>query len=319
MTDGPDRERLELVVDRVTDEADDIISIVLRNLGSGELPPWEPGAHIDIALPSGLSRQYSLCGNMAESDHYEIAVLREDDGRGGSRELHETARPGRRFAVGAPRNNFRFEDAPDYLFLAGGIGITPLLPMVTAAEAAGESWKLVYGGRSRSSMAFLDRLARHGANVVVVAEDECGRPDFEALLKETTAATLVYACGPAGMLAAVSEAFEAQPVAAALKVERFAADGPVDVTGDAFEVELARTGATVTVPPQCGILEVVRERIPNVPYSCEEGYCGECETPVLEGDPDHRDTYLTDEERESGETMMICVGRCRGPRLVLDL
>lgn len=319
MTGRSERETLDLVVDRTAREADDIISIVLRDPGGGELPSWEPGAHIDLTLPSGLSRQYSLCGNVDETDRYEIAVLREANGRGGSREVHEAARPGQRFVVRAPRNNFRFDGAPDYLFLAGGVGITPLLPMVAAAEQAGASWKLVYGGRSRSSMAFADRLAPHGRNVVLLPEDECGRPDFEALLKETTVATLVYACGPAGMLAAVAEGYAAHPVAAALRVERFAADGPVDVTGEAFEVELARTGETVSVPPHRSILEAVRDVLPNVPYSCEEGYCGECETPVLAGVPEHRDTYLTDEEREAGETMMICVGRCRGTRLVLDL
>lgn len=320
MTQQQGAERTELVIDRVRREATDIVSIVLRDPDGTVLPAWEPGAHVDVTLPSGLSRQYSLCGRIDERDRYEIAVLREEDGRGGSRELHEIAAPGRRLAVSRPRNNFPLDPAPDYLFLAGGIGITPILPMIAAAERAGAAWKLVYCARSRARMAFVDRvLGFPGERVVLFPEDEYGRPDFAALVQDASPSTLLYACGPAGMLAAVSEQYAAHPVAASLRIERFAADGPVDVTGEAFEIELARAGKTLTVPSERSILEVVREVVPGVPYSCEEGYCGECETTVLDGVPDHRDTYLTDEERQTNETMMICVGRCRGARLVLDI
>ena len=320
VADATGPEWLNLVIEEVRTEADDIISIVLRDPASSRLPGWDPGSHIDVVLPSGRSRKYSLCGAVNRNAEYMIAVLREPNGRGGSLELHEIAAPGRTLTVSRPRNNFRFDAADDYLFLAGGIGITPIIPMIEAAEAHGASWKLVYAGRSRRRMAFVDRLSRYpGERIDLYPEDERGRPDFDEILRHASPKTLVYACGPTGMLNMVSERFALNPVAASLRMEKFAADGPVDVTGDVFEVVLARSGKTVTVASDQSILAAVRAVVPNVPFSCEEGYCGECETSVLEGVPEHRDTYLTDEERAGNDTMMICVGRSRSPRLVLDL
>lgn len=314
------RGRMELEVKEVREEARDVLSIVLGDPDGAQLPRWEPGAHVDITLPSGRSRQYSLCGDVDSVDQYVIAVLREDNGRGGSVELHESAKAGKTFPVGEPRNNFPLEPAADYLFLAGGIGITPILPMIDQAVARGASWKLVYGGRSLSSMAFRERLAEHPAEAVELwPEDHCGRPDFDAILRPVKPGTLIYACGPSGMLNAIAEQCSAHALGPSLHLERFSADGPVDTSGAGFEVELERSGKTVRVPEGQSILATVRELIPGVPYSCEEGYCGECETPVLAGEPDHRDTYLTEDEREAGDTMMICVSRCLGDRLVLDL
>ncbi|HWD03513.1 MAG TPA: PDR/VanB family oxidoreductase [Amycolatopsis sp.] len=314
------RGRRELVIKEVREEAREVLSVVLCDPDGAELPRWEPGAHVDVLLPSGLSRQYSLCGDADRADQYLIAVLREEHGRGGSRELHRTATVGKTLAVGEPRNNFPLEPAAGYLFLAGGIGITPILPMIDQAVARGTSWKLVYGGRSLSSMAFRDRLALYPPEAVELwPEDRRGRPDFDAVLRQAGPETLIYACGPGGMLNAVADQCASHDAGASLRVERFGADGPVDVTGAGFEVALERSGTTVRVPEGQSILATVRASVPGVPYSCEEGYCGECETPVLAGEPDHRDSYLTDDEREAGETMMICVSRCLSDRLVLDL
>ncbi|NKQ54257.1 oxidoreductase [Amycolatopsis sp. K13G38] len=314
------RRQFDLVIDEVRREARDVISLVLREPGGGRLPRWEPGAHIDVTLPSGLSRQYSLCGDVNRAEEYVVAVLREEHGRGGSRELHDIAATGQKLTVGEPRNNFPFDQAEKYLFLAGGIGITPILPMIAAACARGASWKLLYGGRTLSSMAFREHLAAYPAErLELCPEDTHGRPDFAAALRGAGPDTLVYACGPGGMLDAVAEQFATHATGASLRVERFGADGPADTSGAAFEVVLGRTGTTVLVPEEHSILAAVRDAVPDVAYSCEEGYCGECETPVLEGTPDHRDSYLTEDEREAGETMMICVSRCLGGRLVLDL
>ncbi|NMH98261.1 PDR/VanB family oxidoreductase [Pseudonocardia acidicola] len=313
-------ERLTLTVEATRTVSEDVLLVELRRTDGGDLPPWDPGAHVEVELPSGLRRQYSLCGDPDRRDRYEIAVLREPEGRGGSIELHEVASPGAELWIGLPRNNFPLRPAVHYLFVAGGIGVTPILPMVAAAERAGATWRLVYGARTSRRLSFLDRLEQYGTERVDLwPEDERGRPNLVAELDRTDPSTLVYACGPGGMLDAVALAYAQRPDGRALHVERFGVDQPVDVTGDEIEVVLARSGHTLTVPGEQSILSAVREVLPRTPYSCEEGYCGECETPVLEGTPDHRDTYLSDDEREGGETMMLCVSRCAGRRLVLDL
>lgn len=313
-------EHTPMVVEQERLIADRILEVVLRAPGGRDLPPWEPGAHVELLLPSGCTRQFSLCGSPDERQRWTIAVLEEVDGRGGSAELHRLARAGAVLPVRPPRNNFPLKAAPRYLFLAGGIGITPILTMVEAVQRTGAEWTLVYGGRSRSTMAYLDRVAAYaGGTVELWPEDERGRPDLPALLAAQDADTLIYACGPTGMLDAVEAAHAGVNGLQPLRIERFAASGPVDVTGGAFEVVLAKTGRTLVVEENKSILETVRAVLPRLSYSCEEGYCGECETGVLEGQPDHRDDFLDDDEREAGETMMICVSRCRGPRLVLDL
>jgi cytochrome P450/ferredoxin-NADP reductase len=300
--------------------ADRILEVVLRAPDGRDFPAWEPGAHVELLLPSGCTRQYSLCGSPDDRQRLTIAVLEEVDGRGGSAELHRVARAGAVLQVRPPRNNFQLQAAPRYLFLAGGIGITPILTMVEAVQRTGAEWTLVYGGRSPSTMAYLDRVGAYsGGTVELWPEDERGRPDLPALLAAQDADTLVYACGPTGMLDAVEAAHASVKGLQPLRIERFAASGPVDVTGGAFEVVLAKTGRTLVVEENKSILETIRAVLPRLSYSCEEGYCGECETGVLEGQPDHRDDFLDDDERAAGEAMMICVSRCRGPRLVLDL
>ncbi|MGQ4615530.1 2Fe-2S iron-sulfur cluster-binding protein [Nocardia sp. R7R-8] len=312
-------ERLVLRASTVRPIADDIIEITFTHPDKQPLPGWEPGAHIELRLPSGLSRQYSLCGDPADRSSYVIAVLRAENGRGGSREVHEIARAGREFDVRVPRNNFPFVEADSYLFVAGGIGITPMIPMLEHARARGAQWLLVYGGRSATSMAYRESLAALGERVDVWIESECGYPELPAILGRAVPGTQVYVCGPNGMIDAVAAEYPQHTHLGGLHFERFGAAGPIDTAGEVFEVKLRQTGVTFTVAEGCTILEQVHKVLPDHPSSCEEGYCGECEVRVLEGTPDHRDDYLTEDEQENGDMMMICVSRCKGPKLVLDL
>ncbi|MGW7571440.1 PDR/VanB family oxidoreductase [Streptomyces tendae] len=313
------RYEAELVVARRETAADGVLVLTLRHPLDERLPAWEPGAHVDVVLGPGLERQYSLCGDPEDRAQWRIAVLREKDGRGGSAYVHGELRAGDEVRVRGPRNNFRLEPAPRYRFVAGGIGITPVLPMLAAAEEAGAEWTLLYGGRARAGMAFTEELARYGDRVTLVPEDESGLLDLASVLDDLPPDTLVYCCGPGPLLDAV----EARCPAGSLRVERFRpkeADAGAPAEGEAeFDVVLARSGRTVVVPPGVSVLDAVRAAGVEVLYSCTEGTCGTCETEVVEGDPDHRDSVLTEEERAAGETMLICVSRCRGRRLVLDL
>ncbi|MFJ2171416.1 PDR/VanB family oxidoreductase [Streptomyces sp. NPDC087851] len=309
-----------LVVAERVESADDVVSLVLRHPDGESLPEWQPGAHIDLLLGGGLVRHYSLCGDPGDRSSWRIGVLRVPEGRGGSAYVHGKLHAGTPVRVRGPRNNFALRPAGRYLFVAGGIGITPVLPMIAAAEAAGADWRLLYGGRSRSSMAFLDELASYGDAVAVRPQDRYGLLDLDGHLGAPDPGTLVYCCGPEPLLAAVEERCRAWPPGA-LRVERFQAKEQEETAADdgAFEVLLSRSGHTLQVPPGKSVLETVRAAGVSVLSSCAEGICGTCETEVLEGEPDHRDSVLSAEERESGETMMICVSRARGPRLVLDL
>jgi len=305
----------ELVVGSRDLAADGVLALTLRHPLGEQLPAWEPGAHIDVLLGPGLERQYSLCGDPADRDAWRIAVLREPDGRGGSAHVHEQLGHGDKVRVRGPRNHFALRPAPRYRFIAGGIGITPILPMLAAAQATGAEWSLLYGGRTRDSIAFTEELGRYGDRVTVAPQDETGLLDLASVLDDVREGTLVYCCGPGPLLDAVEE----RCPAGLLHVERFAPKEQQEGENTEFEVELAQTGSTVTVPADVSVLDAVRASGVEVLFSCTEGTCGTCETDVLEGTPDHRDSVLTDEEREAGETMMICVSRCRGKRLVLDL
>ena len=312
-------ESLTLRVTNVAVVADDVIEVSFADPEGHPLPTWEPGAHIEVHLPSGLSRQYSLCGNRDDRSKYTIAVLREENGRGGSKELHDAAEAGVELNIRLPRNNFHLVEADSYIFIGGGIGITPLIPMIEQVRKAGAQWTLVYGGRSASSMAYREQLGSLGDQVDLWIEEERGYPDLPSILASAPGGTVIYTCGPSAMIDAVAAEFSAHDHLGGLHFERFSASGPVDTSGDSFEVELRRTGATFTVPEGVNILDEVRKVLPDQPFSCEEGYCGECETKVLEGEPDHRDDYLTPDEQDNGDMMMICVSRCKGRKLVLDL
>ncbi|OBB26099.1 ferredoxin [Mycolicibacterium peregrinum] len=311
----------EVVVAEKRSVADGVVSLELREVGGHPLPEWEAGAHIDLSMPSGLVRQYSLCGDPGDLRSWRIAVLRESDdrSRGGSVYVHDSIEVGGELRIRGPRNHFRLTPAPNYVFIAGGIGITPILAMVAQAEAAGANWRLVYGGRSIDSMAFLDELSAYGDRVDVWAQDQRGIIDLPGVLGAPQPDTLVYSCGPQALLRALEEHCAAWPPGC-LRVERFSAgtDGETFVNTP-IEVELAQQGVTLTVPADQSVLEAIEAQGITVMSSCRAGTCGTCETPVLSGLPEHRDDVLTYEERERNDCMMICVSRCRGGRLVLDI
>lgn len=318
-----DEADLDLVVARRTTEAVGVVGLELRRPGGADLPAWQPGAHIDLRLPlpgGDRVRQYSLCSDPGDRSAWRLAVLREANGRGGSRHIHDVLAEGDTVRARGPRNHFPLRPAGSYVFVAGGIGITPVLPMLAEAERRGADWQLVYGGRTAASMAFAARLAdRYGPRVLLRPEESCGLLDLDGLLGTPRPDALVYCCGPEPLMDAVRERCAGWPEGA-LHTERFAPapSGAPLLRGD-FEVELARSGTTVTVPPGTSILRAVEEAGVQVLSSCREGTCGTCETAVLEGTVDHRDALLTPAERAAHDTMMICVSRAAGPRLVLDL
>ncbi|GAA4672683.1 PDR/VanB family oxidoreductase [Gordonia humi] len=298
--------------------ADQVASLVLEDADGRPLEAWTPGAHIDVELDNGLVRQYSLCGDPSD-EQWRIAVLREPDGRGGSAYVHDSLDVDATLSTHGPRNHFEFVEAPSYLFVAGGIGITPLLPMMREATAAGREWRLLYGGRTRTSMAFADELTRsHPDRVELAPADEVGLLDLESALADTGDGAVVYCCGPEPLLSAIEEVSDRLGVA--LHVERFS---PKETTGDevdtAFEVELAQSGTTVQVAADQSILAAVLAAGVDADFSCQEGTCGTCEVAVLDGEIDHRDSVLDEEEAAAGDVMMICVSRCRSKRLVIDL
>lgn len=287
--------------------------VVQLRLEGAELPRWTPGAHLDLVLPSGLVRQYSLCGDPEDTSSYTIATRLVEDGRGGSREVHERLAEGTELEVRGPRNRFPLVEAESYVFVVGGIGVTPVLPMLRALPD-GAAWRLLYCGRTRASMPFVEEVRKlAGDRLTLVAEDEDGRPDLDALLAGVAPGTAVYCCGPEGLMEAVAERV---PTGAALHLERFAPRAPA-AGNTAFEVELRRSGRTVSVPADSTVLAAVRRELPGTVYSCEQGFCGTCRQRVLEGEVEHRDELLTDAER--ADSMLICVSRARSERLVLDL
>jgi ferredoxin-NADP reductase len=311
---------LTLVVADRRPVADGVVSLRLSRPDGAPLPDWEPGAHVDLKLDGGLVRQYSLTGGGADPGAWEVAVLLEPEGRGGSRQVFERLTPGARVSVRGPRNHFELATADHYRFIAGGIGITPLRAMVESVAGRDVDWALLYGGRSRSSMAFASELVdRYNERVTIAPQDEAGLLDLRGFLEDSPSGTLTYCCGPEPLLAAAETLRDELP-GLDLRVERFAPRVDLEVRVDTeFEVELAQTGVTVTVPVGRSILEIAEEAGAFVTSSCEEGTCGSCETGILDGVPDHRDSVLGAAEAQSGETMMICVSRCRGRRLVLDL
>jgi ferredoxin-NADP reductase len=322
-TPPPAEQEFDVVLEGKDAVADDVVRLTLRRADGAAVPPWQPGAHVDLVLADDLVRQYSLCGDPRDRSVLEVAVLREATGRGGSQFVHDKLEPGDTLLVRGPRNHFPLVAAERYLFIAGGVGITPILPMIAEAEASGADWRLVYGGRTRTSMAFRAELEqRHPGRVTVHPQDEAGLLALPALLAEpgrTATELAVYCCGPESLLAAVEDRCASWP-AGALHVERFAPkDGAGAGPRTSFEVELAQSGTTLTVPADRSILDVVEESGVQVLSSCQEGTCGTCETTVLSGVPDHRDSVLTADEQAACDTMMICVSRACSPRLVLDL
>ncbi len=318
-----DDRRLDLTVvqRRVEAHDTDVVSLLLAAPDGRALPPWRPGAHLDVELPSGRLRQYSLCGDPADRHGYRIAVRRIPGGGGGSREVHDALRIGSRVTVRGPRNAFPFvppgygSDSARVHFVAGGIGVTPILPMVRMAHRLGIDWSMVYAGRSRDTLPFLDEIDSFGGRVTVRTDDEHGLPIAADLLPGVGPDTAVYCCGPVPMTALVAEGVRTLP-GVELHSERFSAPPVVD--GKPFTIELARTGEVIEVPADRSALEEVLAVRPDTAYSCRQGFCRTCAVRVLSGVVDHRDTVLTPEERADGE-LLICVSRCAGERLVLDL
>jgi ferredoxin-NADP reductase len=308
-------------VERIRTEAEGVKSFVLAPVeGDESLPEWAPGAHIDVIMGNGLERQYSLCGDPADAE-YRIAVLREPASRGGSEWMHEELAEHDELTIRGPRNHFPLVEAPEYLFIGGGIGITPLIPMIRQAAAQGSRWRLVYGGRQLSSMAFTDELGARGEGVVLWPQDQKGIIDLPDLLGTVREDVAVYTCGPEVLLAAVEEKCESWPEGS-LHLERFKPrPGALEGDGEngSFDIELELSGMTLTVGADESIVDVVTAAGIDVPTSCREGTCGTCETVVLGGVPDHRDSFLTPQERESNEIMMVCCSRSRTPKLVLEL
>jgi ferredoxin-NADP reductase len=313
----------ELVVHRRHTAADGVVALDLVDPHGADLPAWEPGAHIDLLLEEGLVRQYSLCGDPTDAKTWRVGVLLDPQSRGGSSHVHENLLEASSVRVRGPRNHFPLVDSPRYLFIAGGIGITPIMAMVDSAQQAGNDWTLIYLGRSRSTMAFAEALAEsYGDRVTVWADDENGRFfDLEGALREPAEQTLVYCCGPEPLLSAVEDRCSQWPEGS-LHIERFAAKAPAGPAAEAletFQVVCQRSAVTVEVSGDTSILEALEDADVPILSSCLEGICGTCEATVLEGTPDHRDSMLTDAERDCGNKILTCVSRSCSEKLVLDL
>jgi len=305
-------------------EAEDTISVELQPVDGGEFPAFTPGSHIDLHLPNGLERSYSLCNSADERHRYIVGVLKDRASRGGSRCVHEQLRIGMQLVISAPRNNFALDEAADHTVLvAGGIGITPLLCMARRLRDLRRSFELLYFARSRRSAAFLDQLKALEVPMHTHFDDEeGGPPDLKALLaaRPPSARLHLYACGPTPMLDAF-EKFSAQLGHENAHIERFAAveHKPAQDARTTFTVELVRSRKSITVAPEKSILDALLEAGIEVDHSCCEGVCGSCETRVLAGEPDHRDSILSAKERAGNQVMMLCVSGCKSPSLALDL
>lgn len=307
---------------RVVAHDQDVIALTLVAADGSALPRWHPGAHLDLHLPSGRVRQYSLCGDPARTDAYRIAVRRIPDGGGGSVEVHDELHVGSALSTHGPRNAFPLtvpgygSPARRFRFIAGGIGITPILPMLGLAQRLGVEWSMVYTGRSRDSLPFLDELSRFGEHVTIRTDDVDGLPTAAELLGDCPDGTTVFTCGPAPMLTAIRAALAGRD-RVELHFERFAAPPVVD--GAPFTVTIASTGTVVDVAADETLLSALRRASVAAPWSCQQGFCGTCRTRVLDGPVEHRDTLLTDPERADGQ-MLTCVSRApAGGQLTLDL
>jgi ferredoxin-NADP reductase len=307
---------------RVVARDQNVVALTLTAADGGPLERWRAGSHLDIHLPSGLVRQYSLCGDPGITDAYRIAVRRIPDGGGGSIEVHDALPVGTTVTTSGPRNAFPLtvpgygSPARRFRFIAGGIGITPILPMLHEADRLAVDWSMTYAGRSRDSLPFIEELGPFGDRIEVRTDDRLGIPGSRELLGDCPDGTAVYACGPAPMLTAIRAELAGRDDVE-LHFERFAAPPVLD--GNEFDVTIASSGATLRVAADETLLSALRRAEVTAPYSCQQGFCGTCRTRVLDGDVEHRDTLLTVPERD-GRLMLTCVSRAApGARLLLDL
>lgn len=312
-------ETFRAAIREIRAEADGIKSFEVERTDGAPFPSWAPGAHLDITLAPGLSRQYSLCEGSDDGRRLRFAVLREPSSRGGSILLHDRLAVGDEIAIAALRNNFPLVDAERYLLVAGGIGVTPILAMARLLEGGGKDWRLLYGGRTRASMAFLDDLEPFGDKVMIRPENEFGLLDLGAFLGDAAPGKVAYCCGPEPLIAAVERHCADWPEEA-LQIERFRPRAQEDHEAESsFEVELRRTGKVLTIPPGRSIADVLDDAGVHIPRSCNEGTCGTCITKVVEGVPDHRDSFLRPKQRAENKRIMPCCSRSLSERLVLDV
>jgi ferredoxin-NADP reductase len=318
-------QRIVARVARLEPAGEGILRLVLAPVDAECFPAWVPGAHVDLILPGTgrdgepLIRQYSLCGDPADLTRYHFGILREPDGRGGSAWVHDRLKPGDEIAVSAPRNHFPFTPGEKTLFIAGGIGITPILPMARKAQAEGRDWQLIVAARNRARLPFMTDLAALPQDSIRChCDDEAGLLDLPKLLSVLGQETTVYSCGPGPLLDALQKLNEGAPWQ--LRIERFTAAPQAPASANRpFEVICRTSGKRLQVPADKSLLQVLREAGIRVESSCRDGVCGTCETRVLAGTPDHRDSVLTAEERDEGGYMMVCVSRALGDVLELDI
>jgi tetrachlorobenzoquinone reductase len=318
----PEREakRFEVLVRAMRWEATGVMSLELAAADGGDLPPFEPGAHIDLHLPGGIVRQYSLFGDPADASCYRIGV-RAVSGGVASGFIHARLRPGEIVSVGGPRNNFRLVESERYLFVAGGIGITPLIAMMRAADAAGSAWTLLYCNKNDADAPFLGDIRKFAGNVSFHSLQAGTRLDVTKTLATPQENTMLYCCGPESLMVAVEEATAGWP-AGSVHFEWFTPRSRATESAAAagsFEVVCEQSGRTIEIPPDRSVLAVLNDAGIAVPYSCEQGVCGTCEVRVLSGEVDHRDSILSSADRAANRTMMTCVSRAKNPRLVLDI
>ncbi|KWI60341.1 PDR/VanB family oxidoreductase [Burkholderia cenocepacia] len=316
---------LTVKVARKWQEARDICGFEFVSDDGSPLPGFTAGAHIDVHLPGGLVRQYSLCNHPAQADRYQIAVLRDAEGRGGSRAIHDAVRQGDTVRISAPRNHFPLATrAAHHLLLAGGIGVTPILSMAERLSSSGEPFAMHYCARSTERMAFVERIAASAFRDRVRLHVDDGEPaqrfDLAAVLAAAPAGTHLYVCGPRGFMDAVlNEARARNWAEERLHYEFFSGVVETSAADRPFQVRIASSGRVIDVPAECTVVAALAANGVDVLTSCEQGVCGTCLTRVLDGEPEHRDSYLTDDEKAAGDQFLPCCSRSRSAMLVLDL
>jgi ferredoxin-NADP reductase len=299
-------------------EAPGVLSLEFTDPDGGLLPAFGPGAHIDLHLPNGMIRQYSLCGDPADRMTYRVAVREIEAGRV-SRAIHRELRPGVLLSIGVPRNNFPLVASPRYLFVAGGIGITPLLPMMREASRTGAQWSLLFCARRPEETPFLAEARALGGDIALHVSAAGTRLDVASRLADVPADTVLYCCGPESLMLAVEAATSHWPEGC-VRFEWFTPRGrPADEESGSFQLVCAQSGVTLTISERQSVLDALNQAGVTVASSCEQGICGTCECRIVEGEADHRDSILSSAERAANQTMMVCVSRAKTPRLVLDI
>lgn len=316
---NPTSNRVAVRVEQIETCGKDVLAVELRHLGGDQLSPFTAGAHINTYFPNGASASYSLYNSQDDTSRYLIAVKLAPDSRGASRYVHEELAVGQIIEIDPPRNNFPLvEDADDSLFIAGGIGITPILSMLARANALGQRWSLYYRASSAISMPFIDDWTKLASdNRLELSYSPAPRFSVNDIIRGAAIGTHIYCCGPVSMMKEFIEATKDRDPST-VHLEHFAPIEAPSVDGE-FEVRFARSNLNIVIRPGETILQAAIAAGLDVPFSCRDGVCGTCETAVLEGVPLHQDMLLSDAEKATNRTMMICCSRSKSPRLVLDM